>query len=635
MRKLIEKLCSYLIPYIGWFFLWFVTLTSRLKILGRERIKPGAILASWHGSFSLPVFILRKLRLTCIVSPSEDGYILEKFLHLIGCNVIRGSTRKGGLIALRKAKENLERGGILGITPDGPIGPARVPHKGVLYLTRGGHTLIPVGVAASPAIRLKTWDSHLLPLPFSKIVVSFGEPLVLQGEDATAVKKAIDEEEEKARRILEEVHPSTWEMLLPILIYNSVSFLILPIILLFLALRQLKGKHLRGWKERLGILPTTRSCIWCHSVSVGEVMAVKPIIERLHSLESELPIILTTTTTTGMETAQKHLSSLAKLHFFPFDLFIFPLIAIIRLKPAVLCLVETEIWPNLIFWARLMRVPIVLVNGRISDKSVYALRAMRYFFAPFIRQLYLLMQSEQDAERIKACGGINVQVLGNTKFDQVLIIKNTARLENLRAILGIKEKEEIFLAGSTHPGEEERVLRAFWEVRLSHPDIRLIIAPRHPERIQQVESLLSKQGFTYIRRSALPKANLDPHTVIIVDTVGELSTLYGLSTVCFVGGSLVPKGGHNILEPLAWGKPVLFGPYMNNFRDISQLVEREEVGIVVRNEKELAEKIKFLLDNPTLREEIGRKAEALMKRMQGAGDKYAQFINDLLRLKSQ
>ncbi len=630
MRGLIEKILSGIAPYLGLLLLRLITITCRLRLVGRERIKPGSILASWHGSFSLPVFLLRKLHLTCIVSPSEDGYILEKFLLLTGCKVVRGSTRRGGLSALREARRALERGEILGITPDGPLGPPRIPHRGILFLTRGGHPLIPVGVSASSAIRLRTWDKHLLPLPFSRIVVSFGEPLFIQGEELELVKKAIDGEEEKARRLLEEENPSIWEMLLPILIYNTLLFLLLPVILFFLFLRQIKGKHLRGWKERMGILPRSKGGIWCHAVSVGEVMAVKPIIEKLHSLEPEHPLLLSVITHTGMETAKKHLSSFARLFFFPFDLFPFPLLALMRLKPALLCLVETEIWPNLIFWARLLGIPVVLVNGRISDKSLLSLRALRFFFAPFLRQLHLLMQSERDAQRVRLCGGRKVEVLGNTKFDQVLGIRNSSRLESLRSILRVLENEKVFLAGSTHQGEEEKVLRAFWEARLSHPDLRLIIAPRHPERIQQVEAFLSRQGFISIRRSSLPKADLDPHTVILIDTVGELSTLYGLSTISFVGGSLVPKGGHNILEPLAWGKPVLFGPYMNNFQDISQLVEREGVGIKVRNEKELREKLKLLLEHPALGEEIKRKAEALMNRMQGAGDRYAHFIHNLL-----
>lgn len=632
MRELIERILSRIAPYVGWLFLRMITLTARLKVLGRERIKPGSILASWHSSFSLPVFILRKLRLTCIVSPSEDGYILEKFLLLTGCKVIRGSTRRGGLSALRKARDELSKGEILGITPDGPLGPARVPHRGVLFLAREGYPVIPVGVAAKPAIRLRTWDRHILPLPFSKIVVSFGKPLFIQGkeEEIGEIKRAIDEEEENARRILERESPSIWEMLLPILIYNTLSFLLLPLVLLFLSLRQIKGKQLRGWRERFGMVPSSSHCIWCHSVSVGEVMAVKPIIEKLRSLEPNRPIFLSVTTNTGMETAKKHLSSLAHLFFFPLDFLPFPLLALLRLRPSVLCLVETEIWPNLIFWARLLRIPVVILNGRISDKSLLALRALRFFFAPFLRQLYLLMQSEQDAHRARMCGGRNVEVLGNTKFDQVVGIRNSTRLENLRSTLCIGEGEEVFLAGSTHPGEEEKVLKAFWEVRLSHPNLRLIIAPRHPERVQQVEALLSKQGFTSIRRSELPKADLEPHTVILIDTVGELSTLYGLSTVSFVGGSLVPKGGHNILEPLAWGKPVLFGPYMNNFRDIANLVEREGIGIVVRNHRELGERFKTLLEDSSLREEIAKRAELLIDRMRGAGERYAQFVHNLL-----
>lgn len=630
MKELARKILSGLAPYLGFLLLWFVTATSRVRVKGREKIKPGSILASWHGSFSLPLFLLRKLHLACIVSPSEDGYILERFLLLTRCKVIRGSSRRGNLSALRKAGEALQKGAILGITPDGPLGPARIPHRGVLFLARAGYPIIPVGVAARPAVRLNTWDKHIIPLPFSRIVVSFGEPLFLKEKEVDVLKDAIDKEEERAMQILNEEEPSPWEMLLPVLVYNTLSLLLLPFVFLFLFLRQIRGKHLGGWKERLGFVPHSQGGIWCHAVSVGEVMAVKPIIEKLHLLQPERPIFLSTITNTGMETAKKHLSSFAQLFFFPLDLLPFPLIALRRLKPAVLCLVETEIWPNLIFWARLLRIPVVLVNGRISDKSLLSLRAFRFFFAPFLRQLYLLMQSERDAQRVRICGGRKVEVLGNTKFDQVLGIKNFARLENLRATLGMGKEEIVFLAGSTHPGEEEKVLRAFWEVRLSHPDLRLVIAPRHPERVPQVEALLAKQGFAYKRRSDLPATNLDPHAVILIDSVGELATLYGLSTVSYVGGSLVPVGGHNILEPLAWGKPVLFGPYMNNFRDIAELTEREGVGIRIKNEKEMAEKLSVFLNSSHLREEIRKKAEELIERMRGAGNRYAEFIHNLL-----
>jgi 3-deoxy-D-manno-octulosonic-acid transferase len=632
MRRIVEKILSFLAPYFGWLILWFVTTTSRLIVVGRERIKPGSILASWHSSFSLPVFILRKLHLTCIVSPSEDGLLLERFLLLSGCKVIRGSTRRGGLLALRKASEELKKGEILGITPDGPLGPPRVPHKGVLFLAREGHPLIPVGVSAEPAIRLKTWDRHLLPLPFSRIVVSFGEPIFLKGgkEEIDIIREAIDREEENAGRLLKRKGSSLWEMLLPILLYNIAIFLLSPLILFTLFLRELKGKHLRGWKERFGFVPKSQGGIWFHAVSVGEVMAAKPIIEIIASRAPEKKIFLSTITNTGRETANKHLSSLATIFFFPFDILPFPLIALKRLKPSLLCLVETEIWPNLIFIARLLNIPVILVNGRISDKSLLSLRALRFFFAPFLRQIHLLMQSERDARRVEMCGGKDVKVLGNTKFDQVSGLRNAERLEALRRDLGISEYEEVFLAGSTHPGEEEKVLRAYWDVRLSYPDLRLIIAPRHPERIPQVEALLAKEGFSFVRRSSLPSLTLDPHSIILIDTVGELSTLYGLSTVSFVGGSLIPKGGHNILEPLVWGKPALFGPYMNNFRDIAELAKREGVGIEVRNEKELGEKIKLLLSLPSWRKEIEEKALALIERMRGAGNRYADFILALL-----
>jgi 3-deoxy-D-manno-octulosonic-acid transferase len=632
MRRIAEKILSFLAPYLGWLILWFVTLTSRLIVVGRDRIKPGSMLASWHSSFSLPVFILRKLHLTCIVSPSDDGLLLERFLLLSGCKVIRGSTRRGGLTALRKASEELEKGEILGITPDGPLGPPRVPHKGVLFLAREGHPVIPVGVSARPAIRLKTWDRHLLPLPFSRIVVSFGEPVLLKGvkEEIDIIGEAINKEEEKADKLLRREGNSLWEMFFPILLYNIAIFLLLPFVFLYLSLRELKGKHLRGWKERFGFVPKSQGGIWFHAVSVGEVMAVKPIIEIISSRAPERKIFLSTITNTGRETANKHLSSLATIFFFPFDLLPFPFIALRRLKPSLLCLVETEIWPNLIFLARLLNIPIVLVNGRISDRSLLSLKALRFFFAPFLRQINLLMQSERDERRAEMCGGTNVKVLGNTKFDQVSGLRNAERLEGLRRVLGISEYEDVLLAGSTHPGEEEKILRAYWDVRLSYPDLRLIIAPRHPERIPQVEALLAREGFSFVRRSSLPSLTLDPHAIILIDTVGELSTLYGLSTVSFVGGSLIPKGGHNILEPLVWGKPALFGPYMNNFRDIAELAKKEGVGIEIRGEKELGEKIKLLLSLPSWRREIEEKALALIERMRGAGDRYADFILELL-----
>ncbi len=628
MRRFLKYLAS-LAPYIAWLYFHLVLATSRLNILGMERIKRRSILASWHSLFSIPVFLLRKRKLLCIVSPSADGRLLGKFLTLSGCKVILGSSRRGGISAFRQAKQALAQGEILGITPDGPLGPPRIPKKGILLLTDRDTPIIPVGVAISPALRLPTWDRHLLPLPFSKIIVSFGKPFYPQG-DLNSVKQALDREEEKAKKLLiEDPRPSRWRLLIPILLYNIAIFLLLPFILGWFFLRQFGGKKLRGWKEKMGLAPRGEGAIWVHAVSVGETMAAKPIVENLKRLVEEKEIYLSVTTTTGMETAKRHLRDLAKLFYFPLDIFPCPLIALRRLKPRVIALVETEVWPNLIFWARLLNIPLLLVNGRISDDSLVKMRALKFFFAPLLEQMTLFMQSERDAKRAFQSGGRNVKVVGNSKFDQVALSKDLSKLENLKNLLKIEEDEEILVAGSTHPGEEEMVLDAYWNARLSFPHLRLILAPRHPERMEEVESLLSKRGFTYVKRSRLPLEALDKNAVILIDTVGELFTLYGLCTVAFVGGSLVPKGGHNILEPLAWGKPVLFGPYMHNFRDITDLAKQAEVGIEVRNSKELSEKVKALLGEASLRKEIAKSAERLIETMQGASKAYAQAIAEL------
>ncbi|MBI2152467.1 MAG: 3-deoxy-D-manno-octulosonic acid transferase [Candidatus Rokubacteria bacterium] len=389
----------------------------------------------------------------------------------------------------------------------------------------------------------------------------------------------------------------------------------------FLVRRLLTQRTGVGLLQRLGYrsagLPPEPRC-WIHAVSVGEAMAAIPLIHAVRRRWPDLHPVVTTVTPTGARVVKDRLEPAATHRYFPLD---FPGAvrrALAGVNPEFFLALETEIWPNFLRALGARGIPAMIANGRISDRSFRRYRLVR----PFMRRILagvtvFAMQSAEDARRVIALGAPpeRVVVTGNLKTDAM---PNEPGAEQLwRRLMGLTGGEPVWIAGSTHRGEEELLLEAFLSLRRRHPTLVLVIAPRHPERVAEVERLIRTRGLRSVRRTGLPSAR-DANAVIVLDTVGELPQLYQLSQVVFVGGSLVPLGGHNMLEPALRRKPVVFGPHTTNFREGAELLVTAGAALVVRDAKELEGALDGLLSDPTRRAAMGEAAFEAVAGRQGA-----------------
>jgi 3-deoxy-D-manno-octulosonic-acid transferase len=385
------------------------------------------------------------------------------------------------------------------------------------------------------------------------------------------------------------------------------------------------GKYFRTFRERMGRLPVYLNLdgdpsIWIHAVSVGEVLAARPLIAALKERFPAHRIFVSTTTMTGNAVARKSVRGTDGLFYAPFD-WPGPVRKALRtLNPALLVLVETELWPNLIHEARRRGTRVAVVNGRVSPRSFSRYRRVRRFLRRVLGEVDLfLMQGEAHAQRIREMGAPDerVRVTGNLKFDAVEASRTPERLA--RIILGEAHRgRPLWVAGSTVAGEEEMILQAFHRVRERAPGTGLIVAPRHPERFAEVPALIEAAGFRCARRTTLEPGAWRDGEVMLLDTLGELAQLYPLATVVFVGGSLVPSGGHNILEPAVAGKAVLVGPYMGNFQEIADQFRAEAAMVEVSTAEELAREVSSLLTDDVRRRRLGERARGLIDRNRGA-----------------
>jgi 3-deoxy-D-manno-octulosonic-acid transferase len=396
------------------------------------------------------------------------------------------------------------------------------------------------------------------------------------------------------------------------------------------------GKYLRTFRERMGRLPVYLNVdgdrsIWIHAVSVGEVLAARPLVPVLRERFPRHRLFLSTTTMTGNEVARKSVRGVDGLFYAPFD-FPHPVrSALDVLNPSLLVLVETELWPNLIHEARRRGTRVALVNGRLSSRSFPRYRRVKRLLRPVLSEVDLfLMQGEVHAERARDLGAPpeRVQVTGNLKYDAVEPGRLPERLARL--IQGGAEPRPLWVAGSTVGGEEELVLAAFHRVRERVPRARLLVAPRHPERFASVAPLVEAAGFRCLRRSALDPLAWRDGEVLLLDSLGELAQVYALASVVFVGGSLVPAGGHNILEPAVAGRAVVVGPHMENFQEIAEQFRGEGALVQVASPDELAREVSALLVDPERRRGLGERARALVSRNRGAVSRTADALGSLL-----
>jgi 3-deoxy-D-manno-octulosonic-acid transferase len=396
--------------------------------------------------------------------------------------------------------------------------------------------------------------------------------------------------------------------------------------------RLLRGVPLR-LAERLGYAPCPRASRpsgWIHAVSVGESITATPLVEGLRRIAPDLPLVMTTVTETGARVVAERFGGVVDHRYFPLDLPGAVRRVVDGINPAFLVCMETELWPNVLRALARRGVPVMIANGRVSDRSYPRYRAVRGLLRPVLADVAVFaMQSDEDARRIVALGAPadRVFVTGNLKYETRPDLGESA--EEWRRRLAFVGAPSVWIAGSTHPGEEEMVLDAHTRLRGREPEARLLIAPRHPERTPEIVARIARRGLPVVRRSELP-CDLEPDAVIVLDTVGELASIYSIADVVFVGGSLVPQGGHNVLEPALRRKPVLFGPHTENFRESAASLAAIGGGRVVRDAAELAVELARLLADPVARRLAGDAAYTLATSRSGAARQTLELIRRFL-----
>lgn len=408
------------------------------------------------------------------------------------------------------------------------------------------------------------------------------------------------------------------------LLYNFLLTLLAPLWVPWMLLRARARQEAPNWKERQGefeITPDPKARrVWIHAVSVGEVVAAMPILAEVRSLLPEHEIVLSVTTSSGHQTAREKATGLYDhLVYFPIDVARFQMAAMTRVRPEAVAIMETELWLNFLWAAKAMGATTLLVNGRISDRSFPRARKVRFFYRSMLRYLdRALMQTELDADRIRALGADNTEVLGNCKFDEGAL--ENVDPQTLRREFGIGEDEAVLVVGSTR-GEEEETLVLDAIERLDRPGLKIIHAPRHLERADALAETVAARFGSVARRSRGESGRY-----LVLDTYGELGRVYALADVAIVGGGFSNLGGQNLIQPLAHGKPVIHGPYMQNFAFAAKAAADAGASIVASSADELAAVLRDLLDDPERRSRMGNEAKALVAKHRGAARRYAEAI---------
>ena len=430
-------------------------------------------------------------------------------------------------------------------------------------------------------------------------------------------------------------------------LYNTVQFLTMPIVLPAAAAVCLSSKKYRhqfparmGFINPPGLLKTTDNLIWIHAMSLGEFNAARPLILGIKDRFPEARLLLSASTATGLAAvARSGLADKGLTTCLPFDFL--PIVArtVKLFKPSCFLLIETDIWPNFLWHLKRCAIPAFLINGSISGSSAKRLAKIPgmtdFIYSAFT---FMGMQSDDDAGRLLSLGVDPSRILncGNLKFDYAPRKITEEERKELFQASGFEPNAPVITAGSTHPGEEEIIAAAFSELRRSIPQARLIIAPRDIERSLEVQAVMEARGMKCKFRSEerFSKGRKGLHQVFILDTLGELERFYSLSRIAFVGGSLVPVGGHNILEPASFGIPVLFGPYMESFRQTAEQFLKAGGGFQVKNSRELYQTMKTLLADENMRTKAGDAAKGLLETNRGAVEKYLDIISPCIRSSS-
>ena len=426
-------------------------------------------------------------------------------------------------------------------------------------------------------------------------------------------------------------------------ILYDLGFLIFGLI--YLPYLVVTKRYRHGLASRMGILPervkdisSKGKVIWIHAVSVGEIKAASILAPLLRKTFPDHTLLFSTVTHTGNKVAKTIATGDEGVFYLPFDISFIVNRVIRCIKPEIFLCLETELWPNLISSLSSFNSKVILVNGRISDKSFSGYKKIRFITSSILKKFSLIvMQSEKDKDRILDLGAPKDKVFatGNLKFDLAIVDASSERHE-IREKLNIPKEDILLVAGSTHRGEEEQILNCFSKLKNSYKNLRLLIAPRHIERTGEIEGLLNKLNFTPVKVSSLDanKASTslerDSSQVLILDAIGDLKNMYSASDIVFVGGSLVKKGGQNPIEPAVFSKPIIIGKFTFNFQDVVRSFLEDNSCIQVGDEEGLCSAITSLLDNPNERKKLGARAKDTVDKNSGSSLNTLKLIQQIL-----
>ncbi len=421
-----------------------------------------------------------------------------------------------------------------------------------------------------------------------------------------------------------------------IFLYHLLSIFFAILLIPLFSLNALFSKHKwKGLAHHFGWVPAKnrnhQKTLWLHALSMGEVVAATPVLKKIREQNPDLYIALSVTTDSGY-TAALNLDIVDSLFFHPLDCLPFTQRALNRIDPDLYVVIDTGFWPGLIDLLHRKKCPTLLFNGRISQRSLRFYLCTGSLFKDTFKKFHRLCMQNTQAEQAALALGVNpvkIEVMGDPKYD-ALQPMTQAEQDPLRQTFKLATDSLVWIAGSTHAGEEKIILNAHQKLMEKYPDLILILAPRRMERVEEIARLLKSKNFSFAFRSSLKQAG--PHSVILLDTMGELAQVYALGQVAFVGNSLVkPGGGHSLIEPLSHGLAVLHGPYIENIGPISEMAHSQGLALQVKNSEELSEKVQALLENKIHRQELAEKAHTLIAQQQGASIIMASLITHHLK----
>lgn len=602
------------------------------------------IFAMWHGQFGMLPKIKpdRPADVAAMVARHGDAELIAGVLSRFGMSLIRGAgagyrrRNRGGAAALRGALKALEQGTTVAMTADVAPGPARKAGNGIVMLAKlSGRPIVPCAMATSRYITLNNWSAFTINLPFSRLGIVVGDPIrVPEDADSAAleaarisVERGLNQATARAYELAGAIDP-----LLPAVqvkdapkpafalrAYRALTRYAAPVAPLLLAWRTRIGKEESARRgERYGEASMPRPSgflVWFHAASVGEANAVLPVIDAIAADHPEINLLLTTGTVTSAKLARARLPKGAVHQYVPLDNQDYVRRFLKHWQPDLAVFVESEIWPNLVLETNVLNIPLVLVNGRMSFRSFRRWRNRPGLSRPLFSAFGLVLaQNERFAQRFTALGAARAVPVGNLKIDAPPPPVDLAAHKTLSAALAGRS---VWLAASTHPGEDDIAAVAHLAMKGARPDLLTIIVPRHPDRGPFIARLLTNANLKVALRSEgkLPDASTD---IYVADTIGELGLFYNLVPVAFVGGSLVPHGGQNPMEAIKLGAAVVTGPHWRNFADAYEELLASGGCAQVSEANDLATAVLLLLEDAQARARMLARAEGTIARMGGA-----------------